>query len=502
MELLESIGGGWKSFMMEPLEARLMLSAALPQMDQDYPFVQDAGEGRVLVAGLLADGNSAMVLRLAADGSLDPTFGSGGIVRLRGLWFVDDFLVQPDGKLLLLTHAPNLTLELYRFDADGGLDPTFGKNGIVAVSVGEQHWPSYMAGRIALQSDGRIVVAESVFGGSEGTPSNMAVTRLMPDGTPDARFGADGSVVGHSSELLTDIAALNVWADGRIAVGVWPAATSDGVFFRYMADGSPDLSLGEGGVAAFDLGTFDIGNWTQLPDGRILSAHSSLRQYRPDGSPDTAFGDNGEANVVGGGQQIFPSSAVLSNGRAIVEVHPDPYARAQAGYQLMAVNRDGSIDTSFGFVGRVSVDEDAEGGIILWMDAAADGSLVEAHAVMSGDRYSDGWPIPARLVVNRFNADGTPVSTFGVNGRAVFDFGPVDFGEEEPANGTVQPDLLRPGDAPDGAPAESKEAESSRTSGPAPFFLAATVQDDSVARLLGVEDTPLFGRVEEDVFAL
>src|SRR5258706_7940906 len=104
-------------YVLEALEPRVLLSAVLPALEQDAVIVRDAGGGRVVVAGVLADDKNVLVARLQADGSLDPTFGRGGVVLLKNLWILDEVEVRADGKVLLMADVTTRRTAIYQLDA-------------------------------------------------------------------------------------------------------------------------------------------------------------------------------------------------------------------------------------------------------------------------------------------------------------------------------------------------------------------------------------------------
>ena len=71
---------------------------------------------------------------------------------------------------------------------DGGLDPTFGNGGKVTSDI----QGDFDTGRsVAIQSDGKIVVAGSAYNGSD---IDFAVLRYNEDGTLDTSFDGDGKL--------------------------------------------------------------------------------------------------------------------------------------------------------------------------------------------------------------------------------------------------------------------------------------------------------------------
>ena len=134
-----------------------------------------------LAAALLTVGPAA-----AAPGDLDPTFGTDGIVQTNvgSPSGANDLVIQPDGKIVVVGSPPyGGNMALARYLPDGSLDPTFGSGGIV---VG----PPGIANAVALQADGDIVV------GGSGASFAFTLARFLPDGSPDLGYGVDGVASG------------------------------------------------------------------------------------------------------------------------------------------------------------------------------------------------------------------------------------------------------------------------------------------------------------------
>jgi len=132
---------------------------------------------------------SAVMARYAADGSLDTTFGTAGQVFSVAGNIARDVVIQPDGKIvvsaILLHDSTNPNgggdLILSRYNSDGSLDSTFGTGGIVLSHSVSMSYEFIRPRGLVLQSDGRFVVA--------GT---SVLARFHPNGSPDTSFGGDG----------------------------------------------------------------------------------------------------------------------------------------------------------------------------------------------------------------------------------------------------------------------------------------------------------------------
>ena len=103
---------------------------------------------------------------------------------------------------------------------------------------------------LALQADGKLVLVGNVDAiASPATATQFAVMRLSADGSPDSTFGAAG-LVKTAFSTIGDVAhAVALQNDGRIVV----AGTSSGplnanfALARYNVDGSLDTSFLGGG---------------------------------------------------------------------------------------------------------------------------------------------------------------------------------------------------------------------------------------------------------------
>jgi len=288
-------------------------------------------DGKTVVAGgARADENHLVtfaLVRYLPGGRLDPGFGVGGKVFTP----FDEFngsgalavVVQTDGKIVAAGHAANPeahhdTFALARYNEDGTLDDTFGNGGLVLTAIYGQAGagPEDRANALAIDSQGRIVVA----GESGSFFYDMAVARYNADGTLDDTFGDGGKLV---KDLGGDDRAYSVaiQPDGKILIGgtAWQTDaegnTSAGEFtvVRLLDDGTPDSGFGTDGAVLTDFrGGDDVARSVLLrPDGRIAVAGTiqlsggcspntcerygfGMAQYTADGKLDNSFGEDGK----------------------------------------------------------------------------------------------------------------------------------------------------------------------------------------------------------------
>jgi uncharacterized delta-60 repeat protein len=99
-------------------------------------------DGKLVVAGFVGDypavATGFLLARYNADGSLDPSFGTGGrVTTTGGETTARDLLLQPDGKLIAIGYGgfPGpVQIRLVRYESNGSIDMTFGTGGKVTAN--------------------------------------------------------------------------------------------------------------------------------------------------------------------------------------------------------------------------------------------------------------------------------------------------------------------------------------------------------------------------------
>jgi uncharacterized delta-60 repeat protein len=224
--------------------------------------------GKLLLAGFSGpEGGNVELARLHPDGPLDTEFGDDGraSIDFGGDDFGNALARQPDGRILVAGRSTAAGAIVARLRSNGTLDPSFGTGGRVTLPGGGS------ANAVLVQPDGRIVVAGNAIA------ERMRVTRLLPGGAPDPAFGGgdgDGVAEVDVAPLADQAAAAALQPDGRIVVAGSSQDSGDMAIARLLADGSPDPGFGGGdGIATVDFGAAAFAFAVALqPDGRILVA--------------------------------------------------------------------------------------------------------------------------------------------------------------------------------------------------------------------------------------
>jgi uncharacterized delta-60 repeat protein len=298
--------------------------------------------------------------RLLSAGPLDPAFGNGGMVQTNLPAEADIHLVrsvrQPDGKVVAagtVTGLYGTDFALERFNADGSLDTSFGNSGVVALDFG--------ANAVTVDANGDILVAGGKFV-STSSDQLGAVARFLPNGSPDAAFGGTGEVTTAFSHASYAANAIAVQTDGKLVVAgnVQFDSTAGGGqvigLVRYNTDGSLDTSFGSGGRVTRGLGLpFGGADVIALePDGRIVvggfAQNGPLTQfllvrYNTDGSLDRTFAPNGVASRTSPDFGTVKGVAVQSDGTVVA------VATAGDGLAVVSYEPNGRRDVAFTALG-------------------------------------------------------------------------------------------------------------------------------------------------------
>lgn len=423
-------------------------------------------DGRIVVSG--TDGAIAKIIRLSVAGSLDPTFGAGGVgspINDANGSQANSVAVAPDGSIISAGNDSN-SLFVARLLPSGEPDPRFGKLGLFTTALpdfteeGEYALEAANAtgNAMALQRDGKIVVVGVVAGGSRETPERFAIVRITSGGQLDRSFGDRGEIETNTGNLWptdqNEADAVALQADGRIVV----AGSGNYDFFlsnptpppgdllacRYTRGGRLDPTFGDNGRAGADphgLGGGADGVAVQ-PDGRIVVAYGlhTLARFTTGGTLDPTFGFRGRVLPKGDSEdqtrtQTFdPFGQILlqADGKILVggatNVEGGPERITLARY-----NGDGSPDRSFGRGGFVATDLttdrfNPDSSYVDAMAEQADGKTVVAVTTTTNSGFT----------LLRYNRDGSRDRSFGTRGVAALK--PVGGSNDLPSALLIQPD--------------------------------------------------------------
>lgn len=376
-------------------------------------------DGKIITVGGIENGEhgSILIVRYRTDGSLDPTFGEGGLLNF-GNFGVGDAELQSDGKIVLggsiTTSSGNGDFIVTRYNPNGTLDINFGNQGVVTTDFngrGDIGWD------VAIQPDGKIIVAGTAQTSGE---NDFAVARYNSDGSPDSSFGNGGKKTTTIGGFQVGAYAVAVQPDGKIVVA--GATVFEGFCFatvRYLPNGDLDTSFDSDGIVITNTSN-SVGEPSSVviqPDGKILLGGDDINivliRYNPNGSLDTTFGGTGIVRTTIRAQETCNELKLQTDGKIVV-VGTSYLSSSVLNFTVLRYNTNGTLDSGFGTGGAVFTEFDNNHEVAYSVAIQPDGKIVAAGT--DNQRQYD-------TIVIRYNPNGTLDATFGGDGIVVNDFG-------------------------------------------------------------------------------
>ena len=341
------------------------------------------------------DSNGWWFRRYLVDGTLDTTFGVGGAVSLFGTssGSFEHMAVDSSDRIVAVgrTAGTPPPVTIVRLNSEGSLDATFGSGGVAQILVSG----SPLAQAVAIQADGSVVVAGGLTVTTtvrKKTTSSREefVLRTTPSGSLDTSFGVGGVAV-NATIANYDVypGALAIQSSGDIVVGGRQAAGGSlpWILTRFHANGSIDTAFGTVTRAAYIRGialdTSDrilVCGWAGNPSPVLVA------RYLPGGAVDTTYGSGGLASASNG-MNAGATAIRVANGLAYVTaaLGASPSVRTTAVRFL----GDGTVDSGFGsggfaqLVGEPGIDYDCSLGVGAVVDGVGNVVAVGERQVSS-----------------------------------------------------------------------------------------------------------------------
>lgn len=235
-------------------------------------------DGNIVVTGYstnAAHNTDFAVVRYTSSGSLDGSFGSGGIVTTN----INNFDVansiainnttgtitiagssNEDSEDPNYSHAGSGDFTVVRYTSAGALDGTFGAGGKAIFDINSSYDEAHS---MAVQPDGQLIVAGiAKRQSSNGGNSDVAVIRVTTIGGLDGTFGTSGKVIANYSGFNSDddCQSVALQSDGKIIIGGSVDAISSSTAYmmmRFTTAGAFDVNFDGDGKAAVDIAPTD-----------------------------------------------------------------------------------------------------------------------------------------------------------------------------------------------------------------------------------------------------
>jgi uncharacterized delta-60 repeat protein len=504
---------------LESLEDRVLLTAGfLDTVLTDFPGTAGAQsfglvaqpDGKTVVVGTAVAGGNysiAMTRYNAIDNSLDSSFGNGGrvVANLGGSIHGQAVALQADGKIVVAGHtildATGHDFTVVRFTASGVPDPDFGGgDGIATADFGSA---IDVATAVAIQADGRIVVAGYSNQGAQGVDWDFALARFKSSGDLDGPFGGgDGKATVDLGSGFDFPSGVAVQPDGQIVMVGYseeagPNFQNAWAMARFTANGSLDSDFASHGWAVGLVGGASA--VAVQADGKVVVAGSSaqgatLARLTATGALDTSFDGDGKASAAGFGAHGL---AFQADGKIVVAGTSAFVAPVRTDFALARFTPGGSLDTSFGDAGTVGVNFANRYDFVSGVAVQLDGKIIVAGS--SYESFSGG-AHGSSFAVARFEAyDPALFRLFGTAGNDIITVGPgsqVGTVKVTVNDGTVYDNLagrvVIDGDSGSdtytvnfGAPAVTVTIVDSGTDGSDTLTVNGTAQHDTLAKGAG-----------------
>jgi len=319
-------------------------------------FVNNAGTGIGLV-------------RYTSTGELDTTFGTNGITvtTFAGIAFDPfGFAVQKNGDVLIggvvTTSSGRNEFGLARYTANGVLDTTFGTGGLVTTRVGAR---SDSPSALLLQPNGQIVMGG--FEVAEGNiPGMMSLVRYNADGTLDTTFGKSGiSLVTakflgpETLALLSNGDYLGVGQDANGNTGIVAEFSSKGVLLSEVTSAKVVAALSSSQSAVPNVmfqsptvfqpnGHYVVGTTSCTFHSECRGTKFAVNRFLETGKTDTTFDATIESFDPTQTTSVAQTVALQANGQIVVGGLIKQDAPIVGG--LVRLDSNGELDTTFGTV--------------------------------------------------------------------------------------------------------------------------------------------------------
>ncbi len=391
------------------------------------------GAGTLTAALTLFGALAQQASAAPAPGSLDTTFGTGGItltnVGASGVG-ANGIVRESDGSFAVVGVGPSGAPTVAHYTSSGAIDGSFGSSGSVTLPTNASSYVLFQPSMAYQPTTGDLIVAGTWEDPANlYTPGDYGLVAIKADGSLDTNFGTNG------------IVDVNIGAAGdALAVAVDP--TSGEIYVGGDEQGATDKNLA---LAAFTAtGTLDTGFGTSGSTvTTIAGGGAQITALTLDGSNIVAAGD---FNSSTGGNALvmrYTSAGALDSGfnsgtplSLMLGDGGSPYSGAQSvlvqsathevvigGYgtfvnvgcmTLARVTSAGALDTTFGSSGQAHLcanDDSTAYGIA----QSSDGYIYAA-----GNGFINSSTLN-QVALGRFSTDGAVDTSFGTSGLVLSD---------------------------------------------------------------------------------
>ncbi|HVQ87186.1 MAG TPA: hypothetical protein VMT88_03295 [Actinomycetes bacterium] len=297
----------------------------------------------------------------ASNLSLDPTYSGDGVLRLKALDGAETYEVEVLGNKvyaagIVFGSSPSQTF-LARTNADGTLDGSYGVGGVATLDA-----PGMVYGSrsVDFTDDGSAVVTYYA-------KHHLVIQRWASDGSLDTKFSGDGiRQIAFATSKIHAVTRGAVDAQGRVVVAAQRDAQRgfDALIYRLTPQGALDTSFSVDGVKRLDYFKWDwVDALTVDHNNRVIfatddtedasTARGYLIRLKPDGSTDTNFSDDGRVGLrLAPKMFTYPLAVGVDSHNVITAALTGSSAST---YGAARVLTNGDLDPDYGDAGVLGV---------------------------------------------------------------------------------------------------------------------------------------------------
>lgn len=253
-----------------------------------WTMAQDSN-GSIYSSYSIPNGTETFVYKLTANGVLDSNFGNNGKIKLPYYTYQCQLKMQPDGKLIIFGYGNTSggvsgSIDvgiIYRILPNGQPDTTFGTNGISIMTNGIGSDANGRSLGLILQNT-KIIVYDSAM-----------IYRFNADGSIDTSFGNNGSV-GTQGNFYYGAFVLMDNQSNLICITRINSSNDNGVIKKFNSNGQPITNFGNNGIlqlafpfAPFATATVDSNN--KIVISKSNSTGNEIFRLNQDGTLDNTF---------------------------------------------------------------------------------------------------------------------------------------------------------------------------------------------------------------------
>lgn len=402
--------------------------ATLPEFDLPQDLVLDGDHIYALSRFRnAANKDETRLLRLDAQGSLDDTFGSGGVavfaetdvfIRAESLVILEDGSVLIGGHRFATGNASSLFFA--RCSAAGVVDTAFGTDGFNTHRLNPPSDGGVSMATMIRSSEGQLLATGTGTQDRDEVSSEVLVCRAGSDGSLDTSFATDGAFLEPAGTGADEAIDAVHHSDGSMVILI--EADQKAALAKLDAHGGLDPTFGDAGilrsseldgVRPYGVTARSSGGYAVLGLGTMSNGKSGvvLIGVTADGRIDTAFGDGGEMNrtppSVASGKRIYLQNfGLIATSAAGIRILVEVPQVGGNDFLMVAYTDDGAFDTDF-----------AGNGDLVFTPRTATGLELSALVPdVDGAWLISGTTSDNEAFLARVTADGTLDSAFGTEG--------------------------------------------------------------------------------------